>query len=334
MLRNNTSDLKMNQLLSQIEGSVQFYVNNKLNETTIRLNTLEHTHSVIMGLPSVVDEFNIKTVLSNVPSDNSPSQNSETSALENKLDAMDKKNEALLKILDKVLIDIQSLNQDIKCLKESSLRRDKGECLKTTIQPSIVLSCKNENIQFDMKEDENIKDMSSDAVETGVNLENNKVELEEKEIKIIKFTSNTNITQQKIDEVEEEAVSEEVSEEEVSEEEVSEEEEEEEVSEEEEEEVSEEEEEETEEEESEEEEEEVKPTSDENITQTEDDVETEAEASDEEEEELVEIEIDDITYCTNDEENGVIYELTPDGEVGEKVGYLKEGEPFFYADEK
>jgi hypothetical protein len=54
----------------------------------------------------------------------------------------------------------------------------------------------------------------------------------------------------------------------------------------------------------------------------------------EEEEELFEIEIDDITYCTNNEENGFIYELTKDGDVGEKVGYLKEGEPFFYADEK
>jgi hypothetical protein len=48
---------------------------------------------------------------------------------------------------------------------------------------------------------------------------------------------------------------------------------------------------------------------------------------------LVEIEIDDITYCTNDEENGFIYELSEEGEVGEKVGYLKEGEPFFYAEE-
>ena len=33
-------------------------------------------------------------------------------------------------------------------------------------------------------------------------------------------------------------------------------------------------------------------------------------------------------------ENGFIYELTEDGDVGEKVGYLKDGEPFFYADEK
>ncbi len=67
-----------------------------------------------------------------------------------------------------------------------------------------------------------------------------------------------------------------------------------------------------------------------------DDIETEAseEEEEEEEEELFEIEIDDTTYCTNNEDNGFIYELTSDGDVGEKVGYLKEGEPFFYADEK
>jgi len=62
----------------------------------------------------------------------------------------------------------------------------------------------------------------------------------------------------------------------------------------------------------------------------EDDVEEEEE---EEEEELFEIEIDDITYCTNDENNGYIYEYTNE-EVGDKIGYFKEGEPFFYADEK
>jgi hypothetical protein len=70
----------------------------------------------------------------------------------------------------------------------------------------------------------------------------------------------------------------------------------------------------------------------------EDDVETEKSeesASEEEaEEEFIEIDIDDVTYCTNNEENGFIYELTEDGDVGEKVGYLKDGEPFFYADEK
>jgi hypothetical protein len=53
------------------------------------------------------------------------------------------------------------------------------------------------------------------------------------------------------------------------------------------------------------------------------------EEEEEEEEELIEIEIDDITYCTNNEENGIIYELDKDGNVGNKVGYLKEGDAYF-----
>ena len=56
----------------------------------------------------------------------------------------------------------------------------------------------------------------------------------------------------------------------------------------------------------------------------------EEELFDGEEEELFEIEIDGVSYCTGDEDKGIIYELTADGEVGKKVGYLKAGEPFFY----
>lgn len=48
-----------------------------------------------------------------------------------------------------------------------------------------------------------------------------------------------------------------------------------------------------------------------------------------EEEELIEIEIDDITYCTNDENNGFIYEMDKEGNVGQKVGYLKDGDAYF-----
>jgi hypothetical protein len=49
----------------------------------------------------------------------------------------------------------------------------------------------------------------------------------------------------------------------------------------------------------------------------------------EEEEELFEIEIDDVTYCTNDEENGFIYEIDKDGNVGDVIGHFKDSEPFF-----
>ena len=61
--------------------------------------------------------------------------------------------------------------------------------------------------------------------------------------------------------------------------------------------------------------------------------EFEEDEEDEEDEEIFEIDIDDKTYCTNNDENGFIWELTNDGEQGDKVGYFKESEPFFYAEE-
>jgi len=88
----------------------------------------------------------------------------------------------------------------------------------------------------------------------------------------------------------------------------------------------EEEEEEVEEEDVDEEEEEIKSVE----TETREDLIDKEDEDEEDEEELFEIEIDDSTYCTNNENNGFIYELDKDGNVGKKVGYLKDGEPYFY----
>jgi hypothetical protein len=52
-------------------------------------------------------------------------------------------------------------------------------------------------------------------------------------------------------------------------------------------------------------------------------------AVEEEEEEVFEIEIDDVTYYATSEENGILYEVDADGEVGKKVGIIKDGEPIF-----
>ena len=106
------------------------------------------------------------------------------------------------------------------------------------------------------------------------------------------------------------------------------------VEEEEDEEEEEQEEDEQEEEEQEEEEQAEDEETDDKGLEEEEQAEEEQEEEQEEEEEVTEIEIDDVTYYTNDEENGFIYESTEDNEVGDKVGYLKDGEPFFYADEK
>jgi len=47
------------------------------------------------------------------------------------------------------------------------------------------------------------------------------------------------------------------------------------------------------------------------------------------EEEYVEVTINGVTYCTNDEQNGIIYAVTDDGDLGEEVGVFKQGKPVF-----
>ena len=57
--------------------------------------------------------------------------------------------------------------------------------------------------------------------------------------------------------------------------------------------------------------------------------EEQEEKVEEDDEEVFEIEIDDVTYFATDEENGILYEADENGEVGKKVGIIKNGEPQF-----
>ena len=57
--------------------------------------------------------------------------------------------------------------------------------------------------------------------------------------------------------------------------------------------------------------------------------EEEEEDEEEEDEEVFEIEIDDVTYYATSEENGILYAVEDDGEVGKQVGVIKDGEPIF-----
>ena len=59
-----------------------------------------------------------------------------------------------------------------------------------------------------------------------------------------------------------------------------------------------------------------------------DEVKEQEEVDQEMDEEVFEIEIDDVTYFATDEENGILYEVD-NGEVGRKVGIIKDGEPIF-----
>ncbi len=73
--------------------------------------------------------------------------------------------------------------------------------------------------------------------------------------------------------------------------------------------------------------------SEEELKEEEEEIETETEKEEmndsDEEEEYFEIKINNIKYATTNEQNGDIYTLSIDGDVNEKVGYLKKGKPFF-----
>ena len=64
-------------------------------------------------------------------------------------------------------------------------------------------------------------------------------------------------------------------------------------------------------------------------TEEEKPIEVQKVEEEDEEEEVFEIEIEDVTYFATNEENGILYEMTPDGDVGKNVGIIKDGEPIF-----
>lgn len=68
----------------------------------------------------------------------------------------------------------------------------------------------------------------------------------------------------------------------------------------------------------------------ESVAGSEEEEEEDKKEAQDEEEEVFEIEIDDVTYYTENEENGNIYAVDENGDPGNKIGYLKDGEPFFY----
>ena len=77
------------------------------------------------------------------------------------------------------------------------------------------------------------------------------------------------------------------------------------------------------------EEEEVEEEEEEEVEEEEEEVgEEEEEEVGEEEEEVFMIELDGVHYYTSDDTNGDIYSIGEDEDVGDKVGYFKDGEPY------
>jgi hypothetical protein len=370
MTENSSDSFNIQPLVFEIENLIKNGLKVILKNYTDRYNLLEKTHQQIMKLPSVMNEINknyeSEAVLESVSEckDSISFDNisvmtrelikNEILHVESKLDRIEKKYESISPLISKILDKLESINDEVKVLKENSIDNIKTESEKpyisNIIKPSLVSSCENENIKFEINDTEDeevsvveeiVEQIVIKDVVTEINV-SDKAELDEEEV-VEAEASEEEVAEEEASEeevVEEEAA--EASEAEASEEEASEEVVEEEVSEAEEEvEV-----------EASEEEVEVEASEEEVETEASDEEAVETEASDEEEateidttncptkveeteeEELSIITIDDVDYCTNDEENGFIWALSEEGEQGDKIGYLKDGEPFFYADEK
>ena len=343
MTESKIESFNIEPLVFEIQNVIKNGLKVLLKDYIDRHDLLEKTHKQIMKLPSVMNEINKggnsdsdsesdlesgddKSIFISISDMTRDLVKKEMSYVESKLDRIEKKYESISPLISKILDKLESINAEVKVLKEKprdnikivQMNHEKSY-ISNIIKPSIVSACENENIKFEI--DENDEDDEDDEEE-----DDDKEEIVEP-IKVKKEVII--IEDEELEELEEEEIEEEEEEDDVIEEDVIEavvvadtKKEVETVVVEEESDADEEDEVETEasEDEEEDEEEEVVPTP----------IKVDVE---EEEAELEIITIDDIDYCTNDLENGFIWELNEDGEQCDKIGYLKEGEPFFYADE-
>ena len=328
MTESKIESFNIEPLVFEIQNVIKNGLKVLLKDYIDRHDLLEKTHKQIMKLPSVMNEIN-KGGNSDSESDLEPGEDKsifisisdmtrdlvkkEMSYVESKLDRIEKKYESISPLISKILDKLESINAEVKVLKETPRDNIKivqmdheKSYISNIIKPSIVSACENENIKFEIEENDDEEEEEEDEEEDDEEIvEPIKVK---KEVIIIE---DEELEEDVIEEEEDDVIEEDIIEAVVVAD----------IKKEVEEEVEVEDEVETEasDEEDEDDEEEVIPAP--------------TKVEKEEEEELEIITIDDIDYCTNDLENGFIWELNEDGEQGDKIGYLKEGEPFFYADE-
>ena len=332
---NAIARLNTEEIVNEVNNVIKNGLAKLLGDHLYRYELLERTHEALMNLPSIRNELN-QNPYDFVKEHNTRHRDkNDCDMIKNDCDMIkyDLLIEKLTKRIDELTYEINTLKytmsvKDGERIKEEPIKEEQRENIKLVIDTSFNEDDINNDIENIKAQIKKVNGFASSVASSVASLEADEEEVAEEE--------------EVADEEEEEVADEE--EEEVADEE------EEEVADEEEDEVADEE----------EDEEEASLEADDEASEA---VETENSDSEEEvadvnevaetvaslpvaslpvaslpvaslEEEFIEIDIDDITYCTNNEENGFIYELTEDGDVGDKVGYLKDGEPFFYADEK
>ena len=369
MTESKIESFNIEPLVFEIQNVIKNGLKVLLKDYIDRHDLLEKTHKQIMKLPSVMNEINKggnsdsdsesdlepgddKSIFISISDMTRDLVKKEMSYVESKLDRIEKKYESISPLISKILDKLESINAEVKVLKETPRNNIKivqmdheKSYISNIIKPSIVSACENENIKFEINEEEYEESEEEDVNPPLITCST--ITLPKSEpIEIKKEKEDTDDDEDDDEDEDDEVevvepvkvkkevivIKEEELEEEVDDEE--------------------------EEAEEEEEVEELGQPVPVDSVHEEEEVETEASDEDEEEDEVEEeeevvipaptkvdvevveeeeleiITIDDVDYCTNDLENGFIWELSEDGEQGNKIGYLKEGEPFFYADEK
>ena len=330
MTESKIESFNIEPLVFEIQNVIKNGLKVLLKDYIDRHDLLEKTHKQIMKLPSVMNEINKggnsdsdsesdlepgedKSIFINISDMTRDLVKKEMSYVESKLDRIEKKYESISPLISKILDKLESINAEVKVLKETPRDNIKivqmdheKSYISNIIKPSIVSACENENIKFEIEEndDEEEEDEEEDDEEIVEPIKVKKeviiIEDEELEEDVIEEEEDDVIEEDIIEAVVVADIKKEVEEE---------------VEVEEEDEV------------------ETEASDEEEDAEEEEVIPAPTKVEKEEEEELEIITIDDIDYCTNDLENGFIWELNEDGEQGDKIGYLKEGEPFFYADE-
>jgi hypothetical protein len=367
MTETRINSFNIEPLVFEIENVIKNGLKVLLKDYIDRHDLLEKTHKQIMKLPSVMNEINKgcesdsdseddkvedKSMFDSITDMTRDLVKKEISYVESKLDRIEKKYESISPLISKILDKLESINDEVKVLKEKPsesikiVQMEPEKLYSNIIKPSIVSACENENIKFEINEDEYEESDEDDINPALITCSTISIKQEVKSEK----KDDDESEEDEVEVVEPVKVKKEVIV-------IEEDDEEEEVEEEEEEEYTEEEiaynkiddvmfnkkclntdmkknvklvEEDEVETEASDEEDEVEEEEEEVVVPP---ALTKVEVEEEDEAELEIITIDDIDYCTNDLENGFIWELSEDGEQGDKIGYLKEGEPFFYADE-
>ena len=167
-------------LLNEIENVIKNGLDKMLARFLQRYDLLERTHKQIMQLPSIKEALgkdyeNDSYSESEVESDKrNPEINNIVSCqtemkydvlnIELKLDNLEKKYAGLYPMLDKILDKIETLNNDVQKMKSTPITvATTVAATSTSVEPTIVSACQNENIKFEIKEEdaENVEEDKS-----------------------------------------------------------------------------------------------------------------------------------------------------------------------------